>query len=130
MNIQVNDLVQARLYNLENGSMAMQDFIVTAINGTSYEGGALPCDLSNGWSIELLRKNIKNLALPTTISEITIKDISNKEHRLVGKNDVWRDLNGQLFDVNLIIGWREGHGLDQAISDYLQDIADQANSGQ
>jgi predicted heme/steroid binding protein len=130
MNIQVNDLVQARLYSIENDSMALQDFVVTAINGTSYEGGALPCDLSDGWIIELLRKSVGNLALPTTISEITVKDISNKEHSLVGKNDVWRDLNGQLFDVNLIIEWREGHGLDQATSDYLQDIADQANSGQ
>jgi hypothetical protein len=130
MNIQVNDLVQARFYNEETGSMAMQDFVVTAINGTIYKGGALPCDLADGWTIELLRKNVENLALPTSISEITVKDISNKEHSLIGKNDVWRDLNGQLFDVNLIIEWREGHGLDQATSDYLQDIADQANSGQ
>lgn len=128
--IQVKDLVHARLYNPETRAIAVQEFRVTAINGTSYEGGSLPCDTAEGWTVEVSRKALENLALPTTISEITVTDISNNQHQLTGKNDVWRDATGKFFDVNLIISWREGHGLDPLVIQSLQAISEQTDSGQ
>jgi hypothetical protein len=130
VNIQVNDLIHARLENSETRSVAVQEFRVTAISGTSYEGGPLPCDTADGWVVEVSRKDFANLNLPTTISEITVIDISNNEHQLTGKNDVWRDATGQFFDVNLIIDWREGHGINPLILQSLQAIAEQTDSGQ
>ena len=101
--IQVNDIVRATLQ--VDGSTAAQNFTVTEIDGTKYLGGALECDTANGWVVEILRKNIDNLALPETISEIRVTDRSNRVHELVGKGTAWRDSNGNLFDVANIISW-------------------------
>lgn len=108
-NIQINDTVHATFYNESTNSYAAQGFKVTNIDGTSYEGGALPCDIAAGWTLEIVKKDFANLSLPTVISEITAKDASNNEHKLVGKNDLWRDINGKFFAVDLIIEWRDGH---------------------
>ena len=108
-NIQINDTVHATFYNESTNSTAAQSFKVTNIAGTLYEGGALPCDTSAGWTLEVVKKDFANLNLPTVISEITAKDVSNNEHKLVGKNDLWRDTNGKFFAVDLIIEWRDGH---------------------
>jgi len=108
-NIQINDVVHATFYNEATQSFATQGFKVTNIDGTLYEGGALPCDIANGWTLEVVKKDFANLYLPTTISEITAIDVSNNEHKLVGKNDSWRDLDGKIFAVDLIIEWRDGH---------------------
>jgi hypothetical protein len=108
-NIQINDVVHATFYNETTQSVATQGFKVTNINGTSYEGGALPCDITQGWTLEIVKKDFANLNLPTIISEITVTDRSNNEHKLVGKNDSWRDTNGKFFAVDLIIEWRDGH---------------------
>lgn len=128
--IQVNDLLHARLVNPETRAVAVQEFRVTAIDGTSYEGGPLPCDTADGWTVEVARKALENLALPSTISEITVTDISNNQHQLIGKESTWRDSNGTLFDVNLIMSWRDGHGIDPLILQSLQAISEQTDSGQ
>jgi len=65
--IQVNDIVRATLQ--DGKSTAVQNFTVSEIDGTKYFGGALECDTEAGWVVEILRKNIDNLALPETISE-------------------------------------------------------------
>lgn len=101
--IQVNDIVVATLQ--AGKSVAVQNFTVTEIDGTKYIGGALECDTDAGWVVEILRKNIDNLALPETISEIRAIDRSNNSHDLVGKGKTWRDQNGNLFDVANIISW-------------------------
>ena len=101
--IQVNDIVIATLQ--DGNSIATQNFVVTEIDGTKYIGGALECDTANGWVVEILRKNIDNLALPQTISEIRVIDRSDNLHDLVGKGTTWRDQNGNLFDVANIISW-------------------------
>lgn len=108
-NIQINDTVHATFYNESTNSYAAQGFKVTNIDGNSYEGGALPCDITRGWTLEIVKKDFANLNLPTVISEITVTDRSNNEHKLVGKNDLWRDINGKFFAVDLIIEWRDGH---------------------
>ena len=128
--IEINDYVHATLYNQETKSVAVQDFKVTAIDGTSYQGGALACDTVDGWHVEVTRKDITNLNLPTTISEITATDASNNTHELVGKNTTWRDSSGSLFDVNLILEWRAGHGLSDQMISMLQAVAGQTDSGQ
>ena len=101
--IQVNDIVVATLQ--VGKSVAVQNFTVTEIDGTKYFGGALECDTDAGWVVEILRKNIDNLALPQTISEIRAIDRSNNSHDLTGKGITWRDQNGNLFDVANIISW-------------------------
>lgn len=101
--IQVNDIVLATLQ--DGKSIATQNFTVTEIDGTKYFGGVLDCDTDAGWVVEILRKNIDNLALPETISEIRATDRSNRVHELVGKGTAWRDSNGNLFDVANIISW-------------------------
>ena len=101
--IQVSDIVRATLQ--DGKSVATQNFTVTEIDGTKYLGGALECDTTNGWVVEIIRKNINNLALPETISEIRVIDRSNQVYELVGKGTAWRDSNGNLFDVANIISW-------------------------
>lgn len=130
VNIQVNDLIHARMVNSETRAIAVQEFKVTAINGTSYEGGPLPCDTADGWTVEVSRKDLANLALPNVISEITVVDISNNQHQLTGKETLWRDNNGQFFDVNLIMSWRDGHGINPLVAQSLQAISEQTDSGQ
>jgi hypothetical protein len=101
--IEVNDIIRATLQ--DGKSTAVQNFTVSEIDGTKYLGGALECDTANGWVVEILRKNIDNLALPETLSEIRVTDRSNRVHELVGKGTAWRDSNGNLFDVANIISW-------------------------
>jgi hypothetical protein len=101
--IQVNDIVIATLQ--DGKSVATQNFTVTKIDGTRYLGGPLECDTEAGWVVEILKKNLDNLALPQTISEIRAIDRSNNSHDLVGKGISWRDSNGNLFDVANIISW-------------------------
>ena len=101
--IEINDIVRATLQ--DGKSVATQNFTVSEIDGTKYLGGALECDTVNGWVVEIIRKNIDNLALPETISEIRVTDRSNRVHELVGKGLAWRDSSGNLFDVANIISW-------------------------
>ena len=101
--IEINDIVRATLQ--DGKSVATQNFTVSEIDGTKYIGGALECDTANGWVVEIIRKNINNLALPETISEIRVIDRSNRVHELVGKGLAWRDSSGNLFDVANIISW-------------------------
>ena len=101
--IEVNDSVVATLQ--VGKSVAVQNFTVTKIEGTKYYGGALECDTVAGWVVEILRKDIHNLALPETISEIRAIDRSNNSHDLVGKGTTWRDIDGNLFEVANIVSW-------------------------
>jgi hypothetical protein len=102
--IQVNDRVEARLNN-GTESVVVQHFVVTAINGTSYEGGGLPCDTEDGWMVHLSVKHPDNLALPTASCEIVAFDRSNVPHVLVGKEDTWKDERGFRFPVEDIFSW-------------------------
>jgi hypothetical protein len=128
--IEINDFVHATLQNETAKSVAVQDFKVSAINGTSYEGGVLPCDTNDGWYVEVVRKDLSNLNLPTSVSEITVIDASNNSHELTGKNTTWRNAKGEIFDVNLIMEWRTGHGLSDQMISMLQAVAGQTDSGQ
>ncbi len=125
--IEVNDIVYASLYNEATNSTAAQSFKVTAVTGTSYEGGALSCDTADGWYVELSRKDLANLNLPEEISEITAYDISNNSHFLTGKSVTWRDQDGKVFDVSLILDWKLGHQLDEAQIAGLQAVAGQTD---
>lgn len=102
--IQVNDRVEARLNN-GTESVVVQHFVVTVINGTSYEGGGLPCDTEDGWMVHLSVKHPDNLALPTNVCEIVAFDRSNVSHQLVGKADSWRDESGRYFPIEDIFAW-------------------------
>ena len=107
--IQVNDTVHARYYDAERGNVAMQDFIVTSIEGNTYFGGAIPCDTESGWELELTAKTLENLALPTTLSEITVYDYQMVPIHLMGKGEVWVDAEGAPFVTDRILCWTEGH---------------------
>jgi hypothetical protein len=125
--IQVNDIVQASLYNEVTNSTATQRFKVLAIDGTVYEGGALPCDTASGWVVEIILKDLANLNLPSSLSEITVVDRSGNKHYLTGKDLVWRDAKGSLFDVNLIVEWTSGHQIDDAQIAALRTISGQTD---
>jgi nitrogen fixation protein len=107
--IEVGDTVHARIYNEDKSSVAIQEFIVTEIEGTVYRGGALDCDLASGWELELLRKSPELLALPETISEITAYDHSRRAIYLTGKGESWRTESGEEFPVSQILSWENGH---------------------
>jgi len=107
--IQINDRVHARLYNEDRSQVAVQNFVVTAIDGSVYRGGVLDCDISAGWEIELIRKSLVNLNLPTTLSEITVYDKNNKPFLLTGKGEIWRDDRGRLFNLDSVFTWESGH---------------------
>lgn len=102
--IEVNDLVEAKLTG-ENESVVVQRFKVTAIDGTSYSGGAMPCDTANGWIVRLMTKDVANLRLPSAVCEIVAFDRSGVARRLIGKDSTWRDETGALFLVEDIFNW-------------------------
>ena len=107
--IEVGDRVHARLYNNETGSAAIQEFVVSGIDKAVYSGGALPCDTSAGWTIELLEKSVNNLNLPVAISEITAYSPSGGQQHLVGKGENWMTPAGQSYSVRQIASWVPGH---------------------
>jgi hypothetical protein len=109
--IQVGDFVHATLYNQSNDAVLIQQFVVTEIQEASelfgglYKGGEIDCELSNGWTVELIRKGLENLNLPAIISEIIATDKSGKTHSLIGKNTSWRDQDGKSYEVSEIVSW-------------------------
>ena len=108
-NIEVGDYVQGRLYSEDRTNVAVQNFSVQSIDGTIYTGGVFDCDTSNGWSIELIRKAISNLNLPSELSEITGYDRSSRKIHLTGKARVWRDNKGRQIDIETLVSWENGH---------------------
>lgn len=108
-NIQIGDFVQGRLYNEDRTSVAVQNFIVSSIDGTVYGGAVLECDTAAGWQVKLIRKLPENLNLPQVLSEITAYDRNNKKYYLTGKSDTWRNENGNLIDVGTLVSWEDGH---------------------
>jgi hypothetical protein len=105
--IQVGDFVHATLFNQNNDSVLIQQFVVTEIGeeSTTYRGGEIDCDLSSGWTVELISRGLENLNLPTSISEIIATDKRGNLHHLVGKNIIWRDQDGRPFEVSEIVSW-------------------------
>jgi hypothetical protein len=102
---EIGDFVHATFYNFETDSTAVQQFIITEIDGTKYLGGAIQCDTEDGWQIELLKKSLSNLDLPTSISEIIFVNRRGQELRVTGKNDSWRLENGELVNLENIVRW-------------------------
>jgi hypothetical protein len=107
--IEVGDVVHARFYNVDRSSVAIQEFTVSEIEGTVYRGGPLECDTSQGWELELLRKDPALLNLPTTISEITAYNHSHRAVHLTGKGDLWKTETGEEYPVSQILSWENGH---------------------
>lgn len=104
--IQPGDVVEARLVDQEDPQrVVIQQFTVTGVEGTMYHGATIDCDTGSGWQVRLVRKDLANLQLPTTISEIVAKDRSNVPHLLTGKGETWRDETGALFDPYEIFSW-------------------------
>lgn len=108
-NIEIYDEVHARYYNEDRTQVAVQNFTVTGISGTVYIGGALECDTSAGWSIELVRKSPVNYNLPSTLSEITITDAYGTRVNATGKGLTWRDDRGKTINLDKLVRWEEGH---------------------
>ena len=108
-NIQPGDLVHARFYADDRSNVAIQDFYVSEIDGAVYKGGALPCDTSAGWEIELRAKSLENLALPATLSEITALLYNGQEVHAFGKGTSWTRESGEPLNVDHIFAWAEGH---------------------
>jgi hypothetical protein len=108
-NVKVGDRVHARFYVHETGNVAIQEFIVSAIEGSLYLGGALPCDIEEGWTVELIEKSPENLDLPNTISEITAYDLNGFTQHLIGKEQNWMTPSGEKYPVRQISKWVPGH---------------------
>jgi len=107
--IEVGDKVHARLYNAETGTAAVQEFVVVSIEGALYFGGAITCDTSAGWTVEVIEKGLSNLNLPTALSEITAYGLYDNSTRLMGKGENWVTLDGQSYPVRQIFRWVPGH---------------------
>jgi hypothetical protein len=107
--IEVGDSVHARFYNADRSSVAIQDFEVTEIDGTVYKGGALDCDTSLGWELELVCKSLESLGLPESIAEITAYNVSGRAVYLTGKGVSWKTESGEEFPVSQILSWENGH---------------------
>lgn len=105
INFEVGDFVHATFHNFETDSTAVQQFIITEIDGTKYLGGALECDTDSGWGIELLSKSLTNLNLPTSISEIIVVNKRGHHLEVTGKNESWRLESGDLVNLEDIIRW-------------------------
>jgi hypothetical protein len=103
--IEVKDFIHATYTNPSNGAVMVQQFVLTEVDGTLYKGGAVDCDTANGWTVEILRKDVSNLRLPSTISEIVVTDRSNNKHLLVGKGENWKDEKGKLFEISGVVSW-------------------------
>ena len=106
---EIGDRVHARLYNHETGSAAIQEFLVSSIEGTTYLGGALPCDTASGWTVEVIEKAINNLNLPPVLSEITAYGLYDNPTHIIGKGENWMTLEGQNYPVRQIFRWVPGH---------------------
>jgi hypothetical protein len=107
--LEVGDRVHARLYTPDRSDVATQDFNITAIEGTTYFGGPIPCNTEDGWELELTIKSMDNLALPETLAEITAYDLIGEKHHLMGKGLVWSTSVGEPFDCYRIVSWEPGH---------------------
>ena len=106
--IEIGDFVHATLFNQNNDSVLIQQFVVTEIEEDltyTYKGGEIDCALDNGWTVELISKGLENLNLPTIISEIVATDKQGNTHKLVGKNTSWRDEDGKSYEVSEIVSW-------------------------
>jgi len=105
--IEVGDFVHATLFNQNNDSVLIQQFVVTEKDedSTLYRGGEIDCYLNNGWVVELISKGLENLNLPIVISEIIAIDKQGNTHKLVGKNKSWRDEDGKSYEVSEIVSW-------------------------
>lgn len=107
--IEVNDRVHARFYNEDRTQVAVQNFIVSVIDGDIYKGGAIDCDTTAGWEIELIKKALMNLNLPTDLSEITVYDLKDSPTLLTGKGSIWRNDKGALHNLDNVFRWESGH---------------------
>jgi hypothetical protein len=103
--IQPGDIIEARLLDAETQSAVTQTFAVTDVRGTAYLGGQFEVDTAAGWHVRLSRKDVANLNLPTTLSEIYIIDRSNVARLAIGKNETWRDERGALVDLADVFSW-------------------------
>lgn len=106
--IEVGDSVHCRLYNEDRSNVVTQTFDITEIKGSIYLGGVLPCDTSEGWEVELWEKSASNLALPESLSEITVLLSDGSIAHVFGKNTLWTRENGQSISVRQIFAWENG----------------------
>lgn len=107
--IQVNDRVHGRFYSEDRTQVAVQNFTVTEVTGNIYKGGAIDCDTDSGWEIELIKKALMNLNLPTNLSEITAYDLKDTPTLLTGKGTIWRNEKGVLHNLDNVFRWELGH---------------------
>lgn len=105
--IQPGDHVEASRDDPETRAAVTQLFQVTAVTGTSYAGGVLPCDTADGWTLRVARKDPANLALPETISEVSAltRNSGRQPVTLTGKSAAWRDERGAAVLVEDIFAW-------------------------
>lgn len=107
--IEVGDTVHARFYSFDRSNVVTQNFTVTKIDGDVYYGGAIDCDTSQGWEVELTAKNPVNLCLPSTLSEITALLFDKSIVHLSGKHESWVTDSGEIVPVSSIFAWGLGH---------------------
>ncbi len=105
--LQPGDVVEASRTDPETRAAATQIFTITAVSGTAYAGGVLPCDTADGWQLRVYRKDPANLALPETISEISAltRNSVRRPVTLTGKGAAWRDGQGAAVLVEDIFAW-------------------------
>jgi hypothetical protein len=104
MTIEIGDTVLATKGEFPSVLTAL--FEVTGIEGTSYQGAPTPIDTADGWMVEVGRKAITNLHLPTSLSEIDAKlSTTIAITLLTGKGENWRDETGQAVPVESILDW-------------------------
>lgn len=91
------DFVQARMEGAtpdgEPEQWLVTEFAVTAVTGTVVAGSVLypdGLDETAGWTFELITRTI---ALPDTLCEISAVLTDGHAHTLMGRGDVWSDVN-------------------------------------
>ena len=107
--IKLGDTVHARIYNEDRSSVAIQEFVVTEIDGNTYKGGAIECNAAAGWELERLRPTAENLGLPANLSEITAYSHDRRPFNLMGKGETWVTDAGESYPISQILAWDEGH---------------------
>jgi hypothetical protein len=107
--IETGDLVHARFYTPNRDNVATQDFYITEIDGTVYQGGAISCDTAAGWELELRWKSLENLNLPSGLSEITVLLYDGTEVHAYGKGTSWTRETGEPLSTDQIFAWSEGY---------------------
>jgi hypothetical protein len=103
--IQPGDIIEARMADAATQAAVTQTFVVTEVAGTAYLGGQFEVDTAAGWQVRLSRKDVANLNLPTTLSEVYLIDRSNVARLAIGKNETWRDEGGTLIDLADVFAW-------------------------